>query len=503
MRGCMRKLGIFLGILVAIAALVAGATWAYWYRGKWLCDRAWDTYYEGDPVEALGLYRTVGRQYPSGWGLFDDFALRARYKVPELEDYLRAAGLQDSGRVDEAIAAYKSFLDEHHDGGKWGWSSDLYLSLAREALANLKAEQAQISHDDGEYAKAVEVYRSLLKLEPCGGEYCRPQPGDGWGTACWEADVATEEGHAQARAAIPAVFLEWGGVLEQRGNHEEYVQEYQVVLQEHPDVLNVAQAQATLSEVYGEWAARLRQAGDLGRGIEQYELVLQGYPDTLNRDQAEAFFAEMYGAWAAQVMETKDYEGAIEKYQFILREYPNTPTGAQTRATLAEAYAEWAAHLREAEDYEGAIEKYGIVLRDYSDTLAGEQAQQAMAETGEELAAWRERNPAIPVAEFPEELRRDTDDRWSWVTVFKETGGKVGYTLSGSGWIVEPEGHRYGPWGSIIDRGSVAVPAGGKAEDGYWFGGDRFIDGHAIFTWSGEDASGHPITIEEKVHLLP
>lgn len=504
MRGCMRKLGISLGILAAIVVLVAGATWAYWYRGKWLYDRAWDTYYEGNPVEALALCRTIGEQYPSGWGLFDDFALRARYMTPELGDYLHAASLQDGGRVDEAVAAYESFLDEHHDGGKRGGSTDLYLSLTRKALAGLKLEQAQALQSSGEYARAIDVYRSLLKLETLGGEHCRAKrPGDKWGTACWEADVATEEGHAQARAAVPLVFLEWARVLDQQGNHEDYVQKYQVVLQEHPDMLDLAQAQASLSEVYGKWAAQLRQAGDLGRGIEQYEPMLQEYPHTLNRDQAEAILSQLYGEWAGQLREAGDYEEAIEKCQIILRGYPSTPTGAQVKAALAEIYAEWAAQLREAEDYEAAIEKYEIILRDYPDTPTGEQAQKAMAETHEEFAAWRERNPAIPVAEFPEELRRDSEDRWSWVTVFKETGGKVGYTLSGSGWIVDPKGHRYGPWGSIIDRGSVTVPAGGKAEDSYWFGGDRFIDGHAVFTWSGEDASGHAITIEEKVHLLP
>jgi len=263
----MRKLGILLGIVAAILVLVGGAYWAYWYRGKSLCDRARDTYYEGNPVEALALCRTIGEQYRSRWGFFGHFALDARYKVPELEDYLQAVRLQDGGRVDEAVAAYESFLDEHHDGGNWGWSNNLYLLLVRKAVANLKVEQAQALQSSGEYARAIDVYRSLLKLETLGGERCRSQPGDKWGTACWEADVATEEGHAQARAAVPLVFLEWARVLDQQGNHEEYVQKYQVVLQEHPDMLDVAQAQSTLIEVYGKWAAQLRQAGDLGRGI--------------------------------------------------------------------------------------------------------------------------------------------------------------------------------------------------------------------------------------------
>ena len=40
-------------------------------------------------------------------------------------------------------------------------------------------------------------------------------------------------------------------------------------------------------------------------------------------------------------------------------------------------------------------------------------------------------------------------------------------------------------------------------EDSYWCRGESFVNGYAVFTWSGEDESGHPITIKEKVHLLP
>ena len=504
MRGCVRKLGIFVGILSTVIVVVGIATWAYWYRGERLSEQAWDAYYEGKPVEALALYRTIRQQYPSWWFL-EDIALSARYQVPELEGYLHAASLQDSGQVDGAIAAYESFLNEHYpEYYEWEFSTNLYLSLARGALANLKLEQAQTSQDNGEYAKAIEVYQSLLELRTHGGPGCEPTGSwDRWGTACQEADIAIEEGHAQAQAAIPVVLLTWNGVLKQQGNYEEYIEKYQFILQEYPDMLNKGQAQATLAEAYREWAAQPREAGDYGRAIERYQATLKEYPDTLNKDQAEAILAELCGEWAAQLREAGDYEGAIEKYQTILREYPHTPTGAQAGATLAELYGEWAVQLREAEDYEEAIKKYQTILREYPDTPTAKQVEEAIAQTHEELNAWQEENPAIPVAEFPKEVSRDSNGRWSWTTVFKETGGKVGYTLSGEGWVVDTEGHQYGPFGTIIKRGSVTVPAGGKAEDSYWCEGDTFVDGHAIITWSGEDATGHPITIEEKVHLLP
>jgi tetratricopeptide (TPR) repeat protein len=506
MRGCLRKLGIFVGILSTIIVVVGVATWVYWYRGGRLAEQAWDAYYEGRPVEALALYRTIRQQYPSWW-LFEDIALSARYNAPELEDYLHAVSLQDSGQVDEAIAAYESFLEEHYPeyyNYKSDFSANLYLSHAREALANLKLEQAQAFQDNGQYAEAIEVYQSVLELRTNGGDYCAPQGSwDKWGAACQEADVAIEEGQAQAQVAIPAVFLEWSEVLAQQENYEEYIAKYQAVLREYPGMVNKGQAQATLAEVYGAWAVQLREMEDYESAIEKYQAALQEYPDTLNRDQAEAILAELYGEWAAQLRAAGDYERAIEKYQAILRECPDTPTGAQAEATLAELYGEWAAQLREAEEYEEAIEKYQTILREYPDTPTAAQADAAMAETHEELAAWREQTQAVPVAEFPQELSRDAEDRWSWTIVFKETGGKIGYTLSGEGWIVDVEGQRWGTYGSLITRGSVTVPAGGQAENSYWCRGDTFVDGYATFTWSGEDAHGHPITIEEKVHLLP
>ena len=71
------------------------------------------------------------------------------------------------------------------------------------------------------------------------------------------------------------------------------------------------------------------------------------------------------------------------------------------------------------------------------------------------------------------------------------------------GWIADIKGNKYGPWGTIINRGKVIVPPEGEDVDEYWCRGDNFVDGYAVFTWSGEDDNGHPITIEEKVHLLP
>lgn len=109
-------------------------------------------------------------------------------------------------------------------------------------------------------------------------------------------------------------------------------------------------------------------------------------------------------------------------------------------------------------------------------------------------------NRAVVVAEFPKVVY--SSSRWSWVTVFKETGGKVGFRVSGSGWVVDKKGDRYGPSGGSISRGQpVKVPPGGSGSDSYWCRGPAFVDGHASFTWTGEDAGGHRISIREVVQL--
>ena len=83
-------------------------------------------------------------------------------------------------------------------------------------------------------------------------------------------------------------------------------------------------------------------------------------------------------------------------------------------------------------------------------------------------------------------------------------GIAVGYELSGSGWIIDADGQYYGRWGlASVGRSPVTVPAGGETESIYRLTGDSFVDGYAVFTWEGEDEGGHPITIEERVHLLP
>jgi tetratricopeptide (TPR) repeat protein len=409
MRGCLKILGITVGVLVLIFAVVGIVFWLNWKRGNELSDQAQDAYRNGNPAEALAYYQ----EFLTIKGLTDREEDDAHDKIEELEDYLNAVNLQENGQLTEAITAYRTFIDEHFRD----WTLDyLYCSLARKELANLIPEHAQQLHRKGDYPEAIEVYLSSLSLEPIGDEECPSESTwDDRGKACHEADTAIEQSHETALASIQAVIFDW---------------------------------------------------------------------------------TETLGA-------LEDYQNFDDEIRDLLTNHPETLVDQQVKVAIAEVYSDWAALLREGESYALAIEKYQLILSRYRNTPAGEVAHAALEETRVEQATWLSENPAVPVLEFPQEVSRDDEDRWSWTTVFKETGGKVGYTLSGTGWIESAEGHRYGPWGDFVDRGSVTVTAGGEAEDDYWVRGETFEDGYAVFTWEGEDEGGNPITIEERVHLLP
>jgi hypothetical protein len=111
---------------------------------------------------------------------------------------------------------------------------------------------------------------------------------------------------------------------------------------------------------------------------------------------------------------------------------------------------------------------------------------------------------ASPAIEFPKEVQRDQRagrPDWRWAAIFREKSGKAGYRVSGSGHIRDKQGSQWGLSGGSILRGDVEVPAGGSGSDDYWLSGDKFCGGHAEFTWTGKDATGHAITLKERVLL--
>jgi tetratricopeptide (TPR) repeat protein len=374
MRGCMRKIGIALGVLALLVAVLALVFWLNWRRGNQLSRDAWDAYYnKGDPVQALASYQA----HLKTWGLDERQVRLTQDKIDELEGYLNAARLQQAGQVDEAVAAYRAFLEDHL-AWKTGYNPlcTPYYYRASQALATLQPQQAQQHHERGSFGQALDVYESVLALETLVGDQC-PQE-SAFDSAIrqvrQEAEAAIQESRAAALAAMPVVLLDWAQALAQGESVAVFIKRCERVLQEHPEILR-------------------------------------------------------------------------------------TERGPAARAALDEARAE--------------------------------------------LPAWLEANPAVPALDFPQEVKRE-GDTWVLITRFRETGGMVGYTLRASGWILDVEGNKWMTWGlSEIKRGPVTVPASGEAENTYRFSGDPFVDGYAVFAWEGSDEGGHPIVVEERVHLLP
>jgi tetratricopeptide (TPR) repeat protein len=410
MRGCLKKIGIFTGVLTLLAGVFALIFWLNWKRERQLTEQARDAYYDGNAVEALANYQQLMDRY----SLNEAQTREARDRIEELELYLDAASFQEEGQTDGAVAAYEEYLDEYFN---LEWRGNVYGYRAREALAILKSQQAQNLHEQGNFSEVVSVYMSLLGIEMFESDGCMLHATwDLEETACQVAEAAIKQNQLSAKESIPALLVEWTEAVSQQGNYQEFADHCEQLFLENPEMLSNQELKNSVAQVYDDWAVFLRQA----------------------------------------------------------------------------------------ESYKAAIEVYETILRSYSETPTGELAQAALDDTRAELDTWLQENPAVPVAEFSPEMDRDFEDVWVLTTVFKETGGKVGYELSGSGWIIDAEGQRWGRWGlSRIGRGPVTVPAGGETESVYRLSGDSFIDGYAVFTWEGEDEGGHPITIEEKVHLLP
>jgi len=94
--------------------------------------------------------------------------------------------------------------------------------------------------------------------------------------------------------------------------------------------------------------------------------------------------------------------------------------------------------------------------------------------------------------------------RWEWEIEFSEKGGQVGYTLTGSGHIVDSRGLRWANFGGAIDRGEVRVEPGGSVKKSYWCRSPdhSLCNGAAIFTWTGKDDRDNHIHLTEQVRLL-
>ncbi|MFC2159439.1 tetratricopeptide repeat protein [Actinomycetota bacterium] len=441
-------------IIISVIIVLGTAVGLYWYRGERLTDSAQDAYYNGNPVEALSLYRKIEKQYPYPWWFLGDFAEWVPYRARQLRDYVYACSLKDNGNIKEAIVAYELFLDNH--GGGWA----LYESLTLKALVELKMGLAQDLYNLKDYEGSIEVYNSIMELNILKIPVSEiTEPLEEWEKTYLNTKSMIEDTHTEIAAIVPDIYVEWINELEKN------------------------------------------KAFDTA--IEKCHIALENSSFDFDRIWIEDKIIDLYNGWALQLKENKKYEESIEKLKVILIEYSDTSGNLHSIDRIAEIYSLWATQLREDEKYQEAINKYETILNEYPNIETIKEIELTLKETQNEYDNWKAETKALPVIEFNSELSRNEEDKWIVITIFKETGGKIGYTLKGEGWIVDVEGNEYGTYGAVINRGEVAVSPGGEDDNDYWFEGDIFVDGFAIFTWIGEDENGHSIEIEEKIYLLP
>jgi hypothetical protein len=198
-----------------------------------------------------------------------------------------------------------------------------------------------------------------------------------------------------------------------------------------------------------------------------------------NKDVLLARMEPLMFDWARRV-------NTVESYYKYLGRYPDGAHLREVQTSMDPVLFKKA----EEEDWYSTYEEY------IKECPNGQSAQKAR-----ERIDWLKRQKAVPEISFPQVLTQP-GGRWSYDTVFREKGGTIGFKVTGSGCIYDAKGSSWGTYGGSIGRGSVTVKAGGTATEDYWCGNSgshTFCNGYASFTWTGEDAGGHPIRLEEKV----
>lgn len=222
--------------------------------------------------------------------------------------------------------------------------------------------------------------------------------------------------------------------------------------------------------------------------LSVFDRYLELSPKT--RDVLLARMEPLLFEWTKRVDDAESYERYFNRY-------PDGPHLVELQAAAEPAIFRRAQEEDWYSRYEDYIAKYPN----------GQHVEKAR-----ERIAWLKANVAVVEVNFPSEVEETESPYhkwrhpyWGWETVFKETGGKVGFKVTASGYILS----RYGvKWVSElsdhISRREVFVHAGRTARAEYGFGcfpDHDLCNSHAIFTWTGEDAGGHPLRIiEEKVH---
>ena len=199
--------------------------------------------------------------------------------------------------------------------------------------------------------------------------------------------------------------------------------------------------------------------------------------------------------------QSAESEHTLASYQSYMESYPSGRFIDVARVRIAELVDHNAYKKACDEDWYSA---YQLYIAEFPKGRFTDQARKRID--------WLKSQRARPTIEYPDSLKNtwivNGSPQWEWDTVFREGGGNVAYRVSANGWVFSRSGTKFGVGGpfniSPITRDEVVVPAGGRRSSDYAFWGESetFNGGCAVFTWTGEDAGGHSISLTEKVLLI-
>jgi hypothetical protein len=244
----------------------------------------------------------------------------------------------------------------------------------------------------------------------------------------------------------------------------------------------------------------------------QYEDAAEGQVESAKKEIERLMYAEIVAG------------STLEVCQDYLSRFPEGPHVQQVQVAMEPLLFEHAKKLNTVEAYEDYLDKdpqgeFAAQAQTLLDPILFARASKedwhtayeeylrycatcSNAARSQQRLDYLKANPAVPSIHFPAEVV--SDYRWAWNTTFTETGGKTGFKVSGSGYIIASNGDRWTTsGGGSISRSDVTVRPGGSGADDYWASSDdnTFCGADAVFDWTGEDAGGHPIQLEEKVHF--
>lgn len=215
--------------------------------------------------------------------------------------------------------------------------------------------------------------------------------------------------------------------------------------------------------------------------LEDYRAYLKEFPNGVHKQQIIVLMEPLFFKEARSV-------NTVKLYNKYLKQYPTGFSSENARALLDPVLWEQMKTKNDRVSYKNYIKKFP----------AGSYVKDA-----ENKIKWMESNPAIPKISFPKSIfGSGSNPTFRWVTKFSEQSGKAGYTVSGSGWVRNSKGSRYGPSGRRGSRGTITVKAGGTAKDDHWVRGKTFCGGWVEYDWVGKDTNGHKVNLKERIILM-